>query len=245
MLGRSSGSTGSTSRSRTSTRSKYSARTRADVSPPMPAPTTIACLPIIFAIAGPLPESAGPELDQHGAVGIGPRGLERMHYARGVRHQDDRRPRHDVAGHQTLAPEHGRLLEVTELRPVDRTPAGPRRARRLTLALGHGHDARLGADRRGAHAVGDDLHARLVKPRALAVHRLVAPVEVGDQLGERGVIERARRHRHLDLVDLALVANVGRAHEPAIARRDAVRAQLGYALRLELAEPLHHADRVE
>jgi hypothetical protein len=42
--------------------------------------------------------------------------------------------------------------------------------------------------------IGDDLDARLVEAGALAVDGLVAPVEVRDQLGQRGRVERARRH---------------------------------------------------
>src|SRR2546430_602726 len=80
----------------------------------------------------------------------------------------------------------------------------------------HGEDARLGAPRGGAHAIGHDLPARLAESRAMAVHSLVPSMEVADELGERGFVEHPCRHRHLDLVDLALVADVGRAREARI-----------------------------
>src|SRR5262245_66606716 len=88
--------------------------------------------------------AARSEFEQHVAVGFDGRGLERVHHDRGVGHLDDRRPGHDVAGHEALAPEQWRLVEITELRPVDRTRTGPGLARRFTVALGRGDDAGLG-----------------------------------------------------------------------------------------------------
>src|SRR5207245_8381420 len=151
---------------------------------------------------------------------------------------------HDVTGNQALAPEDGREIEVAQLRPVDRAGAGARVARRRAIDLGRGDDARLGAHRGGAHAIGDDLHARLAESRALAVHRLVPSMEVADELRERTRVESAARHRDLDLVDLALVADVGRAREPRIRNRHTIQAKLRSPALLELREALHHARRL-
>src|SRR5437764_444885 len=90
-------------------------------------------------------------------------------------------------------------LAITAVRQAWR--AGACLAGRSAIGLGRGDDARLGAHRGGAHAIGHDLHARLAESRALAVNRLVPSMEVADELGERTRVESAARHRDLDLVD--------------------------------------------
>src|SRR5712691_11995764 len=64
------------------------------------------------------------KLDEHVAVRIDARRLERMDHDGRVRHLDDRRPHHDVAGNEALAPEDRRVVEIAQLRPVDRPRAG-------------------------------------------------------------------------------------------------------------------------
>src|SRR2546427_2030503 len=182
---------------------------------------------------------------QHVPIRIDARALERMHDDGRIGYLDDGRPRHDVTGNEALAPEDRREIEVAQLRPVDRSRAGARLAGRSAIGLGRGDDARLGAHRGSAHAIGHDLHARLAEPGALAVDGFVPSMEVADELGERTRVESAARHRHLDLVDLALVADVGRAREPGRGGIDAVGAELRSPALLQLAKAFHHARRIE
>src|SRR2546425_4787102 len=158
--------------------------------------------------------SLAAQVDQDVSIRIDARRLEWMHDDGGVGHLDDRGARHDVAGNEALAPEDRREIEVAQLRPVDRAGAGARVTRRRATGLRRGDDARLGAHRGGAHAIGHDLHARLAEPGALAVDRLVAAVGVADELRPRALLERPPRHPHPHLLDLAPFAGVGPACGP-------------------------------
>src|SRR5205809_307963 len=211
----------------------------------MPFASTVRCLIAVIACSLASAISLPAQIDQHVSIRIDGRRREWMHDDGRVRDLDDRGAWHDVTGNEALAPEDGREIEVAQLRPVNGSRAGARRAGRSAIGLGRGDDARLGAHRGGAHAIGHDLHARLAESRALAVNRLVPSMEVADELGERGFVEHPRRHRHLDLVDLALVADVGRAREPGLRGIDAVGAELRAPALLQLAKALHHARGIE
>src|SRR5438093_871856 len=186
--------------------------------------------PVVFELGcGRSAMSVPSKVDQHVAVRIDARRLERVHDDRRVRRLDDRRSGNHVAGLEALAPEDRGRLEIPELGPVDGARAGARLRGRRAIHIRRRHDPRLRAHRRSADAIRHDLHARLPEPGAAAVDGLVATVEVFDEAGERDLVERAGRDGHLDLVDLALVAKVGRAREPRRARVDAVGAELGVA----------------
>src|SRR6266446_1918659 len=193
----------------------------------------------------PVPISLAAQIDQHISIRIDTRALERVDDDGRVRDLDDRGAWHDVTGNEALAPEDRREIEVAQLRPVDRSRAGARVARRNAIGLGRGDDARLGAHCGGAHAIGHDLHARLAEPRALAVDRLVPSMEVADELGERILVECPARHRHLDLVDLAFVTNISGAREARIRNRHTIQAKLLSPALLQLGKALHHSRGTE
>src|SRR2546425_9340106 len=170
----------------------------------MPLVSTVRCLIAVIACSPASAISLPAQIDQHVSIRIDARRLEWMHDDRGVGHLDDRGAWHDVTGNQALAPEDGREIEVAQLRPVNRAGAGARLPRRSAIGLRRGDDARLSAHRGGAHAIGHDLHARLAEPGALAVDRLVAAVEVADELRQRAFIERPPWPPPPDPSDLAL-----------------------------------------
>src|SRR5437879_1748487 len=211
----------------------------------MPLVSTVRYLIAVIACSLASAISLPAQVDQDVSIRIDARRLEWVDDDGGGRNLDDRRSRHDIAGNESLAPEDWREVEVAQLRPVNRAGAGARLPRRSAIGLRHSDDARLGAHRGGAHAIGHDLHARLAEPGALAVDRLVAPVEVADELRQRAFVERPGRHRHLHLVDLALVPNVGRASEASVRRIDTVGAKLRLPAILQLGEALHHARGIE
>ena len=135
--------------------------------------------------------------------------------------------------------------EVAELGPVHGARRGARVVGGRGCPLARGAQGGLRAHRGGAHAVGDDLDAGLAEPRARAVERLVAAVEVGGEVGEPGLVEAPGGHRHLHLVDLSLVADVRRSRDAGGPGGDAVAIELREPLALELGEALHHARGVE
>src|SRR3989442_8707426 len=180
----------------------------------MPFVSTVRYLIAVIACSLASAISLPAQVDQDVSIRIAARRLESVDDDSGVRNLDDRRSRHDIAGNESLAPEDWREVEVAQLRPVDGAGAGARLPRRSAIGLRRGDDARLGAHRGGAHAIGHDLHARLAEPGALAVDRLAAAGGGASQRRPPALIQRPPPPPPPPPPDLAPLADVRPACRP-------------------------------